>query len=67
MSNYEKSKEVILTKLVIIIVCMVVIIYTWSKNNMYMKKIYSADPKDQLKGSSKTTYSDILPDPQRSA
>ena len=46
---------------------MVVIIYTWSKNNMYMKKIYSADPKDQMKGSSKTTYYDILPDPQRSA
>lgn len=28
------------------------------------KKIYSADPKDQLKGSSKTTYSDILADPK---
>ncbi|KAA0053773.1 granule-bound starch synthase 2 [Cucumis melo var. makuwa] len=28
------------------------------------KKIYSADPKDQLKGSSRTTYSDILADPK---
>ena len=28
------------------------------------KKIYNADPKDQLKGSSKTTYSDIIPDPK---